>query len=151
MEKKFFSLVEKRDNNVLRAKITTFWSKFDLRLFKFLFLGELEICLHNFYPHRTYKTYRNAWFFTWRYAEIQIQRLVFDNKKGMWRIIGLGIRTVRSCLGTSSTCSKNKTWKKVKSQFLVNFQSFCDLIDFGQILRINEHIPQFGQFWADFK
>jgi hypothetical protein len=25
------------------------------------------------------------------------------------------------------------------------------LINFGQILRINKHIPQFGQFWADFK
>ena len=49
------------------------------------------------------------------------------------------------------THKKQKLEKKQKSQILVSFQSFCDLIDFGQILRINEHIPQFGQFWADFK
>ena len=148
--KKVFSHVAKRVSSILRAKKFIFGSKYELWLFTFLFLGELGIFLCNFYPHRTYKTYRNAWSFTWRYAESQIQRHVFDNKKGMFRVIGLGIRTVRSCLGTSSTFTRNKTCKKVKSQFLVNSQSFCDLIDFGQILRIKEHILQFGQFWADF-
>jgi hypothetical protein len=42
---------------------------------------------------------------------------------------------------------KKQNLKKIKFQFLVNFRSFCDLIDFGQILRINEHILQFK---ADF-
>lgn len=51
--KKVFSLIVKRESNVLKAKITIFESEFELRLFTFLFVGELGIYLHNFYPHRT--------------------------------------------------------------------------------------------------
>jgi hypothetical protein len=37
------------------------------------------------------------------YAEIHIQRLFFDNKKGLWEILVLKIQTVNTYSSTSST------------------------------------------------
>ena len=62
-------------------------------------------------------------------------KVVFDNKIGMSRIIGLGIRTVRSCLGTSSTCSKKQNLKKSKISIFGEFSKFL----------------RFNWFWADFE
>ena len=52
----------------------------------------------------------------------------------MWKIIGLKIQTVRSCLGTSSTCTKNKLKKRKISIFG----------EISKFLRSN-------WFWADFE
>jgi hypothetical protein len=41
-----------RDNKVLEAKKTIFWSKYGLRDFIFLFLVELGTCLKNLIPIR---------------------------------------------------------------------------------------------------
>ena len=79
--KSFFPLLHIGFEVFREPKKTNFKSFFELHLFNTLFQSELGLPLYNFYPYRTYKTYRNAWFFAWRYAEIQIQRLVFDNKK----------------------------------------------------------------------
>jgi hypothetical protein len=41
-------------------------------------------------------------FFTKGYAEIHIQRPFFDIEKGIWKILGLKIKTVYSCFGAPS-------------------------------------------------
>ena len=143
----FFPLVVERVTSFLRAKKTILGEKFDMRLFTFLFLGELGTCLCNFYPHTTYKTYRNAWLSTWRYAEIctHFQKLK-KHVKNYW------IENPNGKIMPYYHFYKYKKQNlKVKPQFLVNFWSFCDLIEFGQIVRINEHIPQFGGFWEALK
>jgi hypothetical protein len=40
------------------------------------------------------------------YAEIHIQRLLFDNKNSIWKILGLKIQTVETWSNASSTCRK---------------------------------------------
>jgi hypothetical protein len=78
-------------------------------------------------------------FSTKGYAEIHKQRPFFGNKNSIWKILGLKIQTVETCSSASSTHRNFYFWKKLKSRFLVEFQSFI----FGQIL------ANFGQFWAD--
>jgi hypothetical protein len=61
----------------------------------------------------------------------------------IWKILGLKIRTVKTCSSASSTRANFYFWKILKSRFLVEFQNFI----FGQILA---NLGSFGQFWADF-
>jgi hypothetical protein len=77
------------------------------------------------------------------YAEIHIQRPFFNNKNSIWKILGLKIQTVETCSSASSIHRNFYFWKKLKSRFLVEFQSFV----FGQILAV---LGSFGQFWAEF-
>jgi hypothetical protein len=58
------------------------------------------------------------------------------------KIPGLKIQTVETCSSASSTHRNFYFWKKLKSRFLAEFQSFI----FGQILA---NFGSFGQFWAD--
>jgi tRNA(Glu) U13 pseudouridine synthase TruD len=67
------------------------------------------------------------------YAEIHIQRPFFDNKNSIWKNLGFKIQTVEMYSSASSTHTNFYFWKKLKSRFLVAFQSFV-----------------FGQFWAKF-
>jgi hypothetical protein len=67
-----------------------------------------------------------------RYADIHIQRPFIDNKNSIWKILGLKIQIVEIYSSASSTRRNFYFWKKLKSRFLVAFQSFV-----------------FGQFWAE--
>jgi hypothetical protein len=58
-----------------------FWSKYGLKDFKFLFLGELGTCLQSLIFTRLMETSKNRHFAQRGYAEIYRQRLFFDNKK----------------------------------------------------------------------
>jgi hypothetical protein len=58
------------------------------------------------------------------YAEIHIQRPFFDNKKDIYKILGLKIQTVKTCSTASSTPTNFYFRRKLKSRFLVVFQSF---------------------------
>jgi hypothetical protein len=77
------------------------------------------------------------------YAEIHIQRPFFYNKNSICKILGLIIRTAKTCSSASSTCTNFYFGKILKSRFLVEFQSFI----FGQILA---NLGKSGQFWEDF-
>jgi hypothetical protein len=72
------------------------------------------------------------------YAEIYIQRPFFDNKNSIWKILGLKIRTAKTCSSAPSTRKFFNFWKILKSRFLVEFQSFIP----GQILA---NFGSFGQ------
>jgi hypothetical protein len=74
------------------------------------------------HTHKRCGTLRKNLFFTRGYAEIYIQRLFFDNKKGIQKIVVIKIQTVRTCFGASSTY-RILFLKKLKSQILVVFQS----------------------------
>jgi hypothetical protein len=89
--------------------------------------------------HKRCGTLRKKSFSARGYAEIHIQRPFFDNKNSIWKILGLKIRTMKTC-SSASTRANFYFWKILKSRFLVEFQSFI----FGQIL------AKFGQFWTDF-
>jgi hypothetical protein len=93
--------------------------------------------------HKRCGTLRKKSFSARGYAEIHIQRPFFDNKNSIWKILGLKIRTVKTCSSASSTRTNFYLKKILKSRFLVEFQSFI----FGQILA---NLGSFGQFWADF-
>jgi hypothetical protein len=49
------------------------------------------------------------------YAEIHIQRPFFDNKKDIYKILGLKIQTVKTCSSASSTPTNFYFRKKLKS------------------------------------
>jgi hypothetical protein len=105
------------DNRVLKAQKTTFSNRHGLCNILFLSLGELGIYLQNLISTRGCGTLRKKSFSTRGYAEIQIQRLFFDNNKGIQNFVVLRFQMVSTCFGASSTC------KKLKSQVLVVFQS----------------------------
>jgi hypothetical protein len=87
-------------------------------------------------------------FSTRGYAEIHLQRPIFDCKEGIQKIVVLKIQAVGTCFGASSTYRIFKKKKELKSQFLVVFHcsSTLKLIVFGQILT---EFGCFGLFWAN--
>jgi hypothetical protein len=95
------------------------------------------------HTHKRSGTLREKLFSTRGYADIHIQRLFFDQKNTIWKILGLKIQMVETCSSASSTCRNFYFWKTWKSRFLVVFQSFV----FRQILAV---LGSFGQFWAYF-
>jgi hypothetical protein len=50
VEEKVFLPLQKGDNSLLGSKKTIFSSRFRMSFFRFLFLGELGICLQNLMP-----------------------------------------------------------------------------------------------------
>jgi hypothetical protein len=82
--------------------------------------------------YETYGTLKKMSFCTKGYAEIYIQRPFFDDKNSIWYILGLKIQIVETCSNASSTHTNFYLKKKLKSRFLVEFQSLI----FGQILAI---------------
>jgi hypothetical protein len=54
------------------------------------------------HTHETYGTLRKTSFCSKGYAEIYIQRLLFDNEKGIWDIFVLKIQSVGTCFGAPS-------------------------------------------------
>jgi hypothetical protein len=74
------------------------------------------------HTHRRCETLRKNLFSMRGYAEIQIQRPFFDNKKGLQKIVVLKIQIVKTCFGASSTYMIF-FGKKLKSKVLVVFQS----------------------------
>jgi hypothetical protein len=73
------------------------------------------------------------------YAEIHIQRPFFDNKKDIYKILGLKIQTVKTCSSASST-RKFFSWKKTKISIFGGISKFLHWADFCK----------FWQFWAEF-
>jgi hypothetical protein len=55
------------------------------------------------HAHTRCGTLRKSLISTRGYAEIHIQRLFFDNKNSIWKILGLKIRTVETCSSAPST------------------------------------------------
>jgi hypothetical protein len=92
------------------------------------------------HTHKRCGTLRKKSFSARGYAEIHIQRPLFDNKNSIWKILGLKIQTVETCSSASSTCTNFYFWKILKSRFLSEFQSFifrqilANLGSFGQLL-----------------
>jgi hypothetical protein len=86
------------------------------------------------HTHKKCGTLRKKSFSAREYAEIHIQRPFFDNKNSIWKILGLKIRTLKTCSSAPSTRRNFYFWKILKSQF------------FGGI----SSLGNFGQFWADF-
>jgi hypothetical protein len=92
------------------------------------------------YIHQSYGGLPKKLFSAKGYTEIHIQRPFFENKNGIWKILGLKIQTVEICSSASSTHRNFYFWKTLKSWFLVVFQSFI----FGQILA---NFGSFGQIF----
>jgi hypothetical protein len=90
------------------------------------------------HAHTRYGTLRKSSISTREYAEIHIQRLFFDNKNSIWKILELKIRTVETCSSASSIHRNFYFWRILNSQFLVEFQSFV----FRQIWAV---LGSFGQ------
>jgi len=90
------------------------------------------------HAHERCGTLRKSSFSTRGYAEIHIQRPFFDNKNSIWKILRLKIQMVKLCTSASSLHRKFYFWKKLKSRFLVEFQSFV----VRQILAV---LGSFGQ------
>jgi hypothetical protein len=113
-----------------------------MSLFRFLFLGELGTCPQNFMPTRGVEPWEIHKFSQGVYG-IQIQRLVFDNKNSIWKILGLKIQTMETCSSASSMHRDFNFWKILKSPFLVEIQSSVSW-------QIWADFSSFGQFWAEF-
>ena len=126
------------DNRVLEAKKTTFSSRHEWCIILFLSLGELGICLQNLISTRGMEHWekKNS---PKGYAKIHQQRLSFDNRKDISKIIVLKIKTVSICIGASPTHRLLVSWKTSNPQFLVVFQNFPSYLSVGK----------FWQFWAD--
>jgi len=73
------------------------------------------------------------------YDEIHIQRPSLDSKNSVSKIPGMENRTVKTCSNASFPRSNFYFSKALKSEFLVEFQSF----PFGQIFA---NLGSFGQF-----
>jgi hypothetical protein len=56
-----------------------------------------------FHAHNRYGTLKKTSISTRGYAEIHIQRLFFDNKKSIWKILVLKIQTMDTCSSEFST------------------------------------------------
>jgi hypothetical protein len=82
-------------------------------------------------------------FFTMRIAEIHKQRLFFDNKKDISRIVVLEIQTVVVPLLYISLLFLEK------HQNLMVFQSSSSLLSLGTIWQILAIHGNFGQIWVD--
>jgi hypothetical protein len=91
------------DNRILKSRKTTFSSRHGLCNILFLSLGEFRYMSTKSYTHKKCRTLRKKLFSTREYVEIHIQRLFFDNKKGIQKIVVLKIQTVSTCFGASST------------------------------------------------
>jgi hypothetical protein len=130
LKKKFFSIVPKRYSSVLEAIKTIFGHRYSLPNFTFLFL--VESFVQNLTPTRRGEHWEKNNFPQGGMLKF-IQRLFFDNKNSIWKVLGLKIQTVETWSSASSTCRNIYFWKTLKSQLLVVFQIFI-----------------FGQIWADF-
>jgi hypothetical protein len=73
--------VPKRYSSVSEVKKTIFGHRYDFPEFKFLFLGELGTCVQNLIFTKVVEGCQKNYFSAKGYAEIQIQRPVFVNKK----------------------------------------------------------------------
>jgi hypothetical protein len=74
------------------------------------------------------------------YAEIHIERPFFDNKKDIYKILGLKIRMVKTCSSASSTRTMFFFCKKTKILIFGGTSKFLHWADFCN----------FWQFWAEF-
>jgi hypothetical protein len=130
----------KGDSSLLGSKKTTFSSRYEMCLFGFLFLGEWGICQQNLMPIRGVEPWENHPFpqggmlkFTYKghFLTIKIAYERFlDWKSKMWKHALVPLLHVEIFF-----------WKKLKSQFLVVFQSFV----FGRFRQILEVLSRFGQ------
>jgi hypothetical protein len=69
-------------------------------------------------------TLRKKSFSTKGYAEIHIQRPFFDNKKDIYKILGLKIQTVETCSSASSTRTNFFFVKKTKISIFGGISKF---------------------------
>jgi hypothetical protein len=88
-----------------------------------LVLGWVRYMSTKSHIHRTYKTLRKMSFCTRGYVAIHIQRLLMDNRKGIWKKIVLKIWMVDICFDEPST-----------QIFYFFGQNLVVLGNFGQIL-----------------
>jgi hypothetical protein len=120
------------------VKKITFSSRYEMCLFGFLFLGELGTCLQNLMPTQGVEPWKNH-----QFPQGGMLKFTY-NKNSIWKILGLKIRMVETCSSASSTYRNFYFWNKLKSGFLVVFQSLV----FGQIwarfaaLTVVESIPE---------
>jgi hypothetical protein len=157
------------DIGFLGFKKITFSSRYGMCLFGFLFLSELGTCPQNLMPARGVEPWEKHQFpqggmlkFIYKGPQnlmpargvepwekhqfpqggmlkfIYKGRFLID-KNSIWKILGLKTQTRETCSNASSTSWNYFFWKKLKSWFLVIFQSFI----YGQIL------GRFGQFWVE--
>jgi hypothetical protein len=82
------------------------------------------------HTHKRCGILRKKLFSTSGYAEIHIQKLFFDNKKGIQKNVVLKIQIVSTCFGASSTY-KIFYKKKIKTSILGGISKFLKLIVFG--------------------
>jgi hypothetical protein len=93
------------------------------------------------HTHRRCGILRKKLFSTSGYVEIHLQRPLFDNKKGIHKIVVLKIQMMETCFGASSTYRVFFKIKiKLKYPIFGGNSSFLKLIVFGQIL------TKFGSF-----
>jgi hypothetical protein len=93
----------KGDNRVLKAQKTTFSSGHRLCHILFLSVGELGICLQNLISiggveHRQKNYFPQGGMLNFTYKG----RFLFENKKGIQKIVVLKIQTKKTCFGASS-------------------------------------------------
>jgi hypothetical protein len=90
---------------------------------------------------------RKMSFCTKGYAEIHIQRPIFNIEKGIWKILVLKIQTVCTCFDVPSTHGSFFFLKKTKISILGGISKFLELFVFGQILAILGKIGQILLHW----
>jgi hypothetical protein len=93
---------------------------------------------------------RKTSFCTKGYAEIHIQRPFFDIEKGIWKILVLKNPNSMHMLWCPLYTWKLKIKIKPKSQFLVEFQSFLNLLFLGRFWQFWAVLGSVGQIWANF-
>src|SRR5665811_1611976 len=89
------------------------------------------------HTHKSCGTLRKKSFSARGYAEIHIQRPFFDNKNSICKILGLKIRTVKTCSSASSTRTNVFFLKNIKISIfggISKFHLWAVLGSFGQIL-----------------
>jgi hypothetical protein len=86
--------------------------------------------------HKTYGTLKKPSFCIKGYAEIHIQRLVFEIEKGIWKILRLKIQTHVLVLWCPSLHIKVFFFEKNLISVFGGISKFFELIVSGQILAV---------------
>ena len=113
------------------------WNNIEISVSRFLFLSDwVRYMLTKFHAHKRCWTLRKTSISTRKYAEIQIQKPIFDNKKNIWKILVLKIQTAGTCSSASFIHRTFYFWETLKS---LNFwwyfkvpQANCLMVNFGR-------------------
>jgi hypothetical protein len=103
VEKKFFTPLQNEDSSLLGSKKTTFSSRYEMSLFKFLFLGELGTCSQSLMPTRGVEPWENHQFPQGGMLKFSYKGRFLTIKIAYEKFLDWKIQTVETCSNASST------------------------------------------------